>query len=81
MSTQNIPFSIQKKKNYIKLSQICSCGIFSMGLKNEFETSVVNEPSVFEPPKFDCICSADRYWSEILCSTIRSPGHDLLAKV
>ena len=25
-----------------------------MGLKNEFETAVVNEPSVFEPLKFYC---------------------------
>ena len=28
---------------------------FSYGLKNEFETAVVNEPSVFEPLKFYCI--------------------------
>ena len=26
-----------------------------MGLKKNFETAVVNEPSVFEPPKFYCI--------------------------
>ena len=30
-------------------------GFFSKGLKNEFETAVVNEPSVFEPLKFYCI--------------------------
>ena len=29
--------------------------LFSKGLKNEFETAVVNEPSVFEPLKFYCI--------------------------
>ena len=29
-------------------------GICSKGLKNEFETAVVNEPSVFEPLKFYC---------------------------
>ena len=29
---------------------------FSQGLKNEFEITVVNEPSVFEPLKFYCIC-------------------------
>ena len=46
VSTHNIPFS--------KLSQNCSYGIFSKGLKNEFETAVVNEPSVFEPLKFYC---------------------------
>ena len=28
---------------------------FSKGFKNEFETAVVNEPSVFEPLKFYCI--------------------------
>ena len=29
-------------------------GIISMGLKNEFETAMVNEPSVFEPLKVYC---------------------------
>ena len=29
--------------------------IFSKGLKNEFETAVVYEPSVFEPLKFYCM--------------------------
>ena len=43
-----------KKKNIPKLSHICSYGIFSNGLKNEFEIAVVNEPSVFEPLKFYC---------------------------
>ena len=28
---------------------------FSRGLKNEFETAVVNEPAVFEPLKAFCI--------------------------
>ena len=42
------------KKNNTKLSQICIYGIFSKGLKNEFETAVVNEPSVFEPLKSYC---------------------------
>ena len=28
---------------------------FSRGLKKEFETAMVNEPSVFEPLKFYCI--------------------------
>ena len=43
-----------KKEKHPELSQICSYGIFSKGLKNEFETAVVNEPSVFEPLKFYC---------------------------
>ena len=34
-------------------------GFISQGLKNEFETAVVNEPSVFEPPKFYCILQFD----------------------
>ena len=46
MSTNNIPFSI-KKENHPKLSHICSCEIFSKGLKNKFETPMANEPSVF----------------------------------
>ena len=29
-------------------------GVFPYGFKNEFETAVVNEPSVFEPLKFYC---------------------------
>ena len=38
-----------------KLScKICSSGIFSKGLKNEFKTAVVKEPSVFESLKFYC---------------------------
>ena len=44
-----------EKENHPKLSQICSYGIRFKGPKNEFETAVVNEPSVFEPLKFYCI--------------------------
>ena len=55
MSTHNIPFFQYKKENIPKLSRICNYGICSKGLKNEFETAVVNEPSVFEPLKFYCI--------------------------
>ena len=29
-------------------------GIYSKGPKNEFQTAMVNEPSVFEPLKFHC---------------------------
>ena len=46
----------KKKENHTLSSQICSQGIFSLGLKNEFKTAVVNEPSVFEPLTFYCIC-------------------------
>ena len=57
MSTHNIPILIIKREHQPKLSQICSYGIFSTGLKNEFKTAIVNERSVFEPlkgyPTFD----------------------------
>ena len=36
-------FSQHEKENHPKLSQICSYGICSKGLKNEFETAVVYE--------------------------------------
>ena len=46
-STHNIPFLNIKKKiilNYHKSATV--------GLKNEFETAALNQPSVFEPLKF-----------------------------
>ena len=51
--TQYTIFNMNKKK-HPKLSKICSYVLFSKGLKNEFETAVVNKPSVFEPKKFFC---------------------------
>ena len=55
-STQYTIFSIEKKitLNYRKSAAMGFC---AKGLKNEFETAVVNEPSVFEPLKFYC-CSS-----------------------
>ena len=46
--TQYTIFNIKKKitQKYSKSA--------AMGLKNEFETGVVNEPSVFKPLKFCC---------------------------
>ena len=44
-----------KKKDTINYPKSAVMGFFSKGLKNEFETAVVNEPSVFEPLKFYCI--------------------------
>ena len=56
MSLHKIPFSVYpKKESYTKLSQICSYGNSSYGLKHEFETAMVNEPSVIEPLKLYCI--------------------------
>ena len=57
--TQHAIFNIKKKITQIiappppqKKNNVCSYWIFSKGLKNEFETAMVNEPSVFEPLKF-----------------------------
>ena len=48
-----------KRKSHIIIQNIlmsAAKGFFSKGLKNEFETAMVNEPLVFEPLKFYCIC-------------------------
>ena len=42
------------KKNTLNYPKSAAVGFSSKGLKNEFETSVVNEPSVFKPLKFYC---------------------------
>ena len=54
MATHNIPFLNIKKKNHSKLILNQELRDFSKGLENKFETAMVNEPSVFEPPKFYC---------------------------
>ena len=46
--TQHTIFII--KRNYPKSSY----GIFSLRLKRELDTAMVNEPSLFEPLKFYC---------------------------
>ena len=51
--TQYTVFNI-KKKITLNYPKFAAKGIFSQGLKNKFETAVVNEPSVFEPLKFYC---------------------------
>ena len=52
--TQYTIFNINLKitLNYSKSAAI---GFLSKGLKNAFETALVNEPSVFEPLMFYCI--------------------------
>ena len=82
--TQHTILNIEKKLilNYPRSAAKFSDKVsrdFSKGLKNEFETAVVNEPSVFEPLKFYCI-SIDtptlqaRHWK--LPSTIAQPDQD-----
>ena len=50
-------YTILNMKRIITLNYPKSAAMrfFSKGLKNEFETVVVNEPSVFEALKFYCI--------------------------
>ena len=52
MSAHNIQISVLKKKITLNYPKSAAMGLFCYGLKNEFETTVVNEPSVFEPLKF-----------------------------
>ena len=52
-NTKYTIFSI-KKKTSLHYPKYAATGFFSKGIKNKFETAVVNEPSVFEPLKFYC---------------------------
>ena len=51
--TQYTIFNMNKKST-LNHPKSAAMGFFSKGLKNEFETAVVNEPSVSEPLKFYC---------------------------
>ena len=53
--TQYTIFNV-KQKTTLNYPKSAAMGFFSKRHKNEFETAVVNEPSVFEPLKFYCIC-------------------------
>ena len=54
MKTHNILFSKLKRTPPLIILNLQPDDFFK-GLKNKFETAVVNEPSVFEPLKFYCI--------------------------
>ena len=58
--TQYTIFNMNKK-NTLNYPKSAALGFFSKGLKNEFETAVVNEPLVFEPLKFYCIMIRTSY--------------------
>ena len=47
-------YHYKKRKSHLIIPNL-QLWDFSKGLKNKFETAVVNEPSVFEPLKFYCI--------------------------
>ena len=51
--TQYTIFNMNKE-NTINYPKSAATFFFSKGLENEFETAVVNEPSVFDPLKFYC---------------------------
>ena len=53
MSTHNIQFHDEIKKNPTFLHFVAIRT--SQGLKNKFKLAMVNEPSVFELLRFDCI--------------------------
>ena len=44
-----------KKEVTLNYPKSAATGFFSKGLKNKFETAMVNEPSVFKSLKFYCI--------------------------
>ena len=48
-------YHFQYKKITLNYPKSAATGFRSKGLKNKFETAVVNEPSVFEPLKFYCV--------------------------
>ena len=50
-SNENTQYTIfnMNKKNTLNNPKSAAMGFFSKELKNEFETAVVNDPSVFEP--------------------------------
>ena len=69
--TQYTIFNMNKK-NTINYPKCAATGFFSKGLKNEFETAVINEPSVFEPLKFYCIW---RFFVAQICSNVDSKNY------
>ena len=58
-SNENAQYTIfnMNKKTTLNYPKSAAKGFFSKGLRNEFETAMVNEPSVFEPLKFNYIWS------------------------
>ena len=56
-SYEHTTYQFQYKEEKISLNYPKSAAVgFFHGTKNEFETVVVDEPSVFEQLKFYCIC-------------------------
>ena len=60
MYSQYTISNINKKIN-LNDPKTAAMGFSSKGLKNEFETAVVNEPSVFEPLEIYCMQSVRHF--------------------
>ena len=56
MSTHNIPLQYYEETSILIILTLPPC-VFPRDSKNEFETAVVDEPSVLEPLKFYVYCS------------------------
>ena len=58
--TQHAIINIKKeiRRNNPKYNNVCRYGIFCQGVRNEFETALVNKPSVCKPLKIYGIYSA-----------------------
>ena len=70
-NTQHTIFNIHVyKKTSLNYPKSAAIGFFSKRLKDEFETALVNEPSVFEPLKFYCTCSSER--SDTKCISLET---------
>ena len=69
ISTQYTVLNI-KKKITLNYPTSAAIGFFPKGLKNEFETAVVNEPPVFEPLKFYCSSDLSPIFNYISTSVI-----------
>ena len=56
-TNENTKYTIFRLKKKISLNypKYAATGFFSKGIKNKFETDVVNKPPVIEPLKFYCI--------------------------
>ena len=54
MSTLNIQFHDKIKKKFLYICFLKLSKEFHRASKYEFELAMVNEPSVFEPSRFNC---------------------------
>ena len=70
----NLPFSILKKTITRTIPNL-QPGDYFRGLKNEYETAVINEPSVFDPLKFYCIREITQVLLNVVNVSQRSPAN------